>query len=142
MRRTVMVGLVLGLLSVQARAQRPEAVTGVQLLDHCTAAVRLLEQQSGTTTEHFEYGFCLAYVLGFGDGMRIGSLKTVVNTVQTNTTAPTTFGGVGVCAPVDVSGEQLVRVVLKYLQQHPELLHEPAADLVWTALHEAFPCHK
>ena len=36
--------------------------------------------------------------------------------------------------------EQEARVVYKYLDNHPEKLHEPAGKLVSLALSEAFPC--
>ena len=129
---------------MQARAEEVKPLTGAELLDRCSVAVRMLEGGSGTYEEHWANGFCLAYVLGFGDGMRIGSFKVVVNTVKTNdaTAIPDTFGGTEVCAPSDATGEQAVRVVLKYLQGHPQLLHKPAGELVWEALHEAFPCGK
>jgi hypothetical protein len=36
--------------------------------------------------------------------------------------------------------EQAVRVFLKYADNHPEDLHYPAANVVWLAMHDAFPC--
>ena len=45
-----------------------------------------------------------------------------------------------VCAPVGAELGQLRRVTTKYLQDHPERLHELAADLVADALAQAFPC--
>jgi hypothetical protein len=135
MLKAVSIVLVLGTFCASAGGAE---VTGVELLDHCTTAIRVTEQHSGSTSEYYDGAFCLAYVLGFADGLKMGS---VVNTVKSNTRTPTTSGGnVGVCEPDHVSNEQLIRVVLKYLQQHPESLHEPAGFLVWTALHEAFPC--
>jgi hypothetical protein len=35
---------------------------------------------------------------------------------------------------------QIVRVFVKYLKEHPNDLHKPAALLFWKALSEAFPC--
>jgi len=44
------------------------------------------------------------------------------------------------CIPFNVMGSQLVRVVTKYLQEHPEELHLTASGLVAIALRDAFPC--
>ena len=44
------------------------------------------------------------------------------------------------CVPTDASDGQLVKVVTKYLNEHPEELHTDAAGLVANALQDAFPC--
>jgi hypothetical protein len=46
------------------------------------------------------------------------------------------------CAPEGVSIKQDLRVVVKYLEDHPEKLHLHAAQLVMEALAKAFPCKK
>ena len=44
------------------------------------------------------------------------------------------------CAPLDATAGQLVKVVTKYLNEHPENLHYAAGSEVPVALMEAFPC--
>lgn len=44
------------------------------------------------------------------------------------------------CVPMGVTVEQLVKVIVKYLDQHPEKLHLTAFLLISQATHEAFPC--
>jgi hypothetical protein len=47
------------------------------------------------------------------------------------------------CPPNSVSGEQIGKIVLKYLQDHPEELNRRYASyLVNKALVEAFPCRE
>jgi hypothetical protein len=46
----------------------------------------------------------------------------------------------GACLPERASIAQLARVTVKWLQDHPEKLHEAAGGLIYTALHDAFPC--
>ena len=45
-----------------------------------------------------------------------------------------------VCAQPGVQANQLKEIVLKYLKNHPENRHHPAAELVVNALKGAFPC--
>ena len=45
-----------------------------------------------------------------------------------------------VCIPDGVSSDQLVRVVIKYLEDHPAELHEQELVLTVLAFREAFPC--
>ena len=46
------------------------------------------------------------------------------------------------CPPQNgtVSDAQMVKVVRKYLEEHPEKLHNTGHLLVGTALYQAFPC--
>lgn len=44
------------------------------------------------------------------------------------------------CIPYDASPLQLGRVLLKWLRDHPERLHEPPIILVLDSLKAAFPC--
>jgi len=44
------------------------------------------------------------------------------------------------CVPDDVSTAQATRVVVKYLKEHSEDLHQRDTALIVTALKEAFPC--
>jgi hypothetical protein len=45
-----------------------------------------------------------------------------------------------VCPAKDSTYEQGTRVVVKYLQDHPEELHMKSSALVERALAKAFPC--
>lgn len=45
-----------------------------------------------------------------------------------------------VCIPTGTTNEQHLRVIVKYLRDHPEKLHEPAGSLSLEALKAAFPC--
>lgn len=44
------------------------------------------------------------------------------------------------CLPDGIGNEQFIRILLKYLDQHPEKLHLPAAQLVYDAMQDVFPC--
>jgi len=44
------------------------------------------------------------------------------------------------CSPADVDPTQMIRIVTKYSQEHPEDVRLPAGSLVANALFTAFPC--
>ncbi len=46
------------------------------------------------------------------------------------------------CPPRRVKGGQVPKIIAKYLEAHPERLHENADKLVIDALKIAFPCEK
>ena len=45
-----------------------------------------------------------------------------------------------ICVPLGVTGGQLIKVWVKYANEHPEELHLSASSLVLSAYAEAFPC--
>ena len=60
-----------------------------------------------------------------GNGYLIGFIQGQPNTL---------------CVPQTASQEQIVNVVLKYFENHPETLHHHQASLIFNALNEAWPC--
>jgi hypothetical protein len=44
------------------------------------------------------------------------------------------------CRPRAANNEEIVRVVIKYMNEHPNQLHLLAATLIFAALKEGFPC--
>ena len=53
-----------------------------------------------------------------------------------------TFGTAYYCAPKNSTYGQLTKVVWKYMDENPELLHKPFIELVTEALRLAFPCEE
>jgi Rap1a immunity proteins len=77
-------------------------------------------------------GLCLGFINGVVDGIMLsdatragGSLKRMQSTL---------------CVPETASGAQLAKVVVKFGDNHPEELHQPAAFEVAMALKTAFRC--
>jgi Rap1a immunity proteins len=46
------------------------------------------------------------------------------------------------CLPEKSTNDQILKVFVKYLDDHPEELHKPAALLLIQAMVKAFPCQK
>jgi len=44
------------------------------------------------------------------------------------------------CVPSEVNKGQIIKVVRKYIDEHPEKLHELYGKLIVEALNESFPC--
>ena len=68
--------------------------------------------------------WCRGYVFAISDASHCGN----------------TIAGFSSDTPVGVESSQLQRIVVKWLNDHPELLHFNASGLVARALQEAFPC--
>jgi len=47
-----------------------------------------------------------------------------------------------ICAPTSVNAGQAQAIVLKYLRDNPDKWNQPAAELVFTAYHNLYPCIK
>jgi hypothetical protein len=46
----------------------------------------------------------------------------------------------GSCFPKGVTRGQTIRVVIAYIERHPQRMHEDFRELALEALHEAWPC--
>ena len=99
-----------------------ENLSGVEILPKCKEA-----------TAGFNGGRCAGFIEGVISGMFIAGI---------NETAEQTHMRQGYCLPEEATNGQNRTVFVKYLEDHPEELHEPAALLLIKALRKAFPCGK
>lgn len=71
----------------------------------------------------FAEGYCFGYIAGISDVLSNAAI-----------------GDFNACQPKDVTVQQVVDVVKKYLKENPQDRHFTANSLVAYALSEAFPC--
>lgn len=119
----------------EAAAQEPAASTqqmGNDFLRECTEALRFIDGDRTLTAGESEYStHCMGYLLGFYEGYEA---KAAADKVQGD--APHRE----VCLPENLAADQMVRVVVKYLREHPERLQQPANLLVVQSFYATFPC--
>src|SRR4051812_12219896 len=113
-----LIGLMLSLVPVSGSGEE-KALSGEVLLKHCESALQEGAPQS------FEAGVC------------IGILQTLA---YMQPLLDPKYGKAGYCLPPGSPHEQEVRVVVTYLQSHPERRQEEGSTLALDALHQAFPC--
>ena len=106
------VGLAVMLL-LSAQSQAFYYYSGNDLLQEC-------ESDSAAA-----YNICAGYIMGIHDFREEVARQREKKTF---------------CAPKGATSGQLVKVVTKYLSDHPEDLHTAASGLVFIAQSEAFPC--
>ena len=93
---------------------------GNSLLRMCEAALVPLENLTGTTGA-IDHSFLMGYISGF----IAGQPREVPYEI-----------------PHGVTIEQVARVIKKWLQDHPNKLNQPAPDLIFLSLKDAFPADK
>ena len=98
--------------------------TGNEFLKECG---REMSTRS-TNTEMLLYANCVGYVSGISHGMQIAPAWRV--------------GGKEAifCPPRGSNTGQFMRITVKWMNDHPELLHEHASVLIFFALLDAFAC--
>lgn len=94
-------------------------VDGNSLLKECQKAVKLADDGDVKYADVSDIASCTGFIHG---------LMAVPNTIF--------------CIPVNVSTNQGIRVLVKYLQEHPEDLHLAKGKLALNAFADAFPCHR
>jgi hypothetical protein len=134
--RMRLIGLVLTyalfLMPTSGKAQTANP-TGTEFRAWCQQA--LVQDASKQTKEQaLEATHCVGYLSGAGDVFKLWQKSTLEH------------GGGNpspVCSPTpSVKVDDLIKVVLKFLNSHPDRLHEPYPSLVLAALSEAYPCKR
>jgi hypothetical protein len=97
---------------------------GKDLLHYCDDFI------TRTATVNESAGICQGFVEGAIDTYNIGAVGQSIKNPPL------------LCIPETVNLDQAIRVVRKYLEDHPEKLHLPAAKLVIEAIKTAWPCQK
>ncbi|WP_454834749.1 Rap1a/Tai family immunity protein [Pseudomonas lini] len=106
---------------------------GNALLQQCKDALTVMD--GGTGKSPFGGGVCLGKIDGTIDGIEVA--RGYYSAALGKTLSPF------ICWPKEpVAKEQQVRIVVKYLKEHPESLHESEASLITLAMAFAFPCGK
>jgi hypothetical protein len=100
---------------------------GNLLLKHCNVAIRFVDAPTSVTSQEAESGmYCMGLVRGIVDTVML--FKNRVSPGRP-------------CLTTEIKTSQAVRIVVKYLNDHPEQLHHDDSLLVVVALKTAFPCH-
>ena len=108
---------------------------GNQLLEDCGALIRHADSGFKVSDDSYGAHWCLGYIQGFVGGLDVMAMAES-KTYEDYQKRKTSY----VCFPEGSSYGQDVRVVVKWLNDHPETLHEDANTLTFTALRNAFPC--
>lgn len=104
--------MLLAAMTTNANHASAEWLSGTDLLERCQSK------------DDMPLGICLGYIDAVVDMAEIGE-------------APIPPGRI--LLPVGVQNGQLREIVVRYLHDHPKMLHYAASDLVYAALRKAFP---
>ena len=77
-----------------------------------------------------------------GDAFLVGTCMGMVSGIRFLVGAATYSNQYAVCVPPGVNNGQSVSVVVRYMRNHPELLHKPFKHIVLAAFFEAWPCKR
>lgn len=120
--------------------------TGAAWLPGCKSAILMWENDGSLTTEQIVDAIgCSNYVRGFWEGSdsAYALLAAQRANEQKKKTIESQFYSSRLwCSPHNnnVSVPQTIRVFVKYMEEHPEELHEKVSILATRAFMKAFPC--
>ena len=106
-----------------------ESLAGSVMRAECEGAVRALDSSAGLT---FSTGYCAGFLRGTFDA------------ITSNTQAKSNSNsGYKVCSPeTAVTTAQLIRVYMKYINQHPQTRQERTHAVALKAFQSEWPCTK
>lgn len=112
------------------------AFNGEDLLSQCTKFVEILEGQKTDLQHTLEAGLCGGYVHGVQEGF-IASSELAFIASEDKGLEPVT--GKYWNIPDDLAAEEIVKVIVKYLELNPEMQSKPAVVGVINALIQTYP---
>ena len=119
--------ITIGLLSLSLPAWSiADNGDGNKLLSDCGPLIAFLDGESVDENKSHGIGFCLGLMQGMLHMNQFYEYQLK--------------GAALFCAPNSMTNGQAARIVVKYLRDHPEELHQPDSVLTFTALRAAFPC--
>lgn len=112
---------------------------GEYLLKNCSESANYTPGRSYNVQEKdipslINHGNCVGYING------INSSEIYIYQKQRDIAQNIKFTFPRYCLPNNISMHQQILVLLKYLKENPQFLHEPAINLVLNAFSESFPC--
>ena len=129
MRQVVLASIASSLLLASAQAARAQGQDGAFLLQACTATLQQADGVPLSPQDSAGAIYCAAYVSGFLDA---SSLATAADKSKKM-----------ICLPErGITNDQGVRLLVKYLQENPQVLHESGRMSLFVALAKTFPCKK
>ena len=104
-------------------------------VSHCSAQTTAheLQEQCSQKSPGYAAGFCHGFIEAVLDMNDLHLLTARLNGVQS---------GSPMCIPDGVKMGQIVKIVMKFLDDHPEQLHLRARNIVLDSVAFAFPCKK
>lgn len=112
-----------------AGARADQDVSANALLSSCTMTVKIADEsyRNTITNDDLQTSMeCLNYLAGFRDGLQVLKDGFKANSP--------------VCIPTEATNGQLARVLVVFMREHPEQLHEYRAFVATWAFTKAFPC--
>lgn len=136
MTRIVLIATVVFSLGASpAQARNLSAVDGEMLLTDCHVAVRMLEVSPKLNSEEWAAGMhCLGFVQGIVDADNVW--QTALSKGLGSKARPLVF----YCVPKEASWPQLIRVLVKWLEDNPDKLDRSGYDVIGLAMSKAYAC--
>jgi hypothetical protein len=157
--RALACGAIAALMVTRALAQEPDKDSASYVVEHCQA---WLNRDSGALTDSYAQGACVGRIKGvlsvvgpptndfeiclasskFIEGLCVGRNDALGFMIRFfNSRQGFSRQANGGCLPDRTADDQVVQVVVKYIDARPVRIHERFEILVAEALHTAWPCN-
>jgi hypothetical protein len=136
MRTLLLCAVVLLVLpALPACARNLSSVDGNVLLTKCHPALQMAEVTPKLSQDEWAAAlYCLGFVQGAMDA------DAVWQTAQTKALGAKAHSILFYCAPQDASWPQIIRILVKWLEDNPDKLNLPGYDVINFAMSKAYPC--
>lgn len=115
------------------------SLSGAELLERCRHATDILGERSRNTSFHglAQAAYCAGFVEAAAD---VGSFFGELDVPAPQSEEARQQRSIRNCAGPAVRGEELLRIVVQFLEDHPESGDQAAVSATLLAIARAFPC--
>lgn len=119
-----------------ALSSTANAFTGAELLGQCKTFEEIIKGGETNLKDALQAGLCGGYVLGVQEGFIASSeLSDIISEDLGIKSVERNYWDV----PPDVTDEQIVHIVVRYLEINPDMQKQPAVLSVINALRQTYP---
>ena len=112
------------------------AFSGAELLSQCKNFMQILDGDKTDVKQTLQAGLCGGYILGVQEGF-VASSELSFYASEDQGTAP--VSGKYWTIPEDVPDEQIVKIVVRYLEINSDMQSKPAVVSVINAIIQTYP---
>ena len=132
--------VIAALAVIPLHAQMPVkdiSYSGNRFVDMCSFIDKPVDKWNATDV--LNSGICQGYVIGFRDGVSL-SIQMLKHNNNSLSYLKGSIEDLAICEPDHVEIGQIIKIMLKYIRDHPEQANLPTAELVILAEFNVYPC--
>lgn len=133
----ILIGAFFATVPLRAQVATDISESGNRFVDVCSFIDKPVDKWNASDV--LNSGICQGFIIGFRDEVAL-SIQMLKHNDSSLLYLKGSIEDLAVCEPEHVEIGQIIRIVLKYIRDHPEQANLPTAELIVLAEFNVYPC--